>query len=110
MSVNAYDDFPYPSAVFPQTHPDRLAVMGTLYGLDVPPVERCRVLELGCGDGWNLIPMAYGLPQSEFIGVDIATSAIEHGVALCHELALPNLSLRLMDIAGAADLGQFDYI
>ena len=110
MSVNPYDAVPYPSAVYPQTHPDRLAVIGTLYGLDVPPVERCRVLELGCGDGWNLIPMAYGLPASEFIGVDTAASAIEHGVALSRELGLPNLSLRHADVAAAAELGQFDYI
>jgi SAM-dependent methyltransferase len=110
MSVDAYDEVPYPSAVYPQTHPDRLAVIGTLYGLDVPPVERCRVLELGCGDGWNLIPMAYGLPASEFVGVDTAASAIEHGASLTRDLGLPNLSLRHADVAAAAGMGTFDYI
>ncbi|HEY3901181.1 MAG TPA: class I SAM-dependent methyltransferase [Chthoniobacter sp.] len=110
MSANVYDTVPYPSAVYPQTHPDRLAVIGTLYGLDVPPVERCRVLELGCGDGWNLIAMAYGLPGSEFVGVDTAASPIAHGAALTAGLGLSNLSLRHMDVAAAAELGEFDYI
>ena len=41
-----------------QTHPDRLATIALLYGMAPRPVDRCRVLELGCGDGSNLIPMA----------------------------------------------------
>ena len=68
---NVYDSVPYPSLAFVQTHPDRLALMGTLFGMQPPPVERCRVLEIGCGNGSNLIPMAYGLPGSEFVGVDL---------------------------------------
>ena len=57
-----YDEVPYPGRAFPQTHPDRLATMATLYGLDAAPPDACRVLELGCGDGGNLLPMALALP------------------------------------------------
>jgi hypothetical protein len=32
--------------------------MGTLAGLNPPPVENCRVLELGASEGENLIGMA----------------------------------------------------
>ncbi|EDY17582.1 Methyltransferase type 12 [Chthoniobacter flavus Ellin428] len=110
MSATSYDAFPYPSSAYPRTHPDRLAVMATLYGIDPAPVERCRVLELGCGDGWNLISMAYGLPGGEFTGIDLASTPIERGIAFCQELGLRNVHLRQLDLLEAGDLGEFDYI
>lgn len=67
----AYDTVPYPSYPFPQTHPDRLATVGTLFGMKPAPVEHCRVLELGCASGGNLIPMAAIFSESQFIiGID----------------------------------------
>ena len=110
MAENVYNEVLYPSAVYPQTHPDRLAMMAALFGMTPAPVEKCRVLELGCGDGWNLITMAYGLPGSEFTGIDLASEPIARGSALAGKLGLENLSLREMDVADAADLGEFDYI
>ena len=76
----SYDEVPYTSHAFYEAHPDRMAVIATLYGMSPPPVERCRVLELGCGLGGNLIPMAVGLPDARFVGVDLSVteqSAIE---------------------------------
>ena len=110
MADTIYNEVAYPSAVYGQTHPDRLAMMATLFGMTPAPVEKCRVLELGCGDGWNLITMAYGLPGSEFTGIDLASEPITRGSALAAKLGLKNLSLREMDVADAADLGEFDYI
>ena len=55
---STYDEIPYESQSFSQTHPDRLATIATLFGMTPPPVRRCRVLELGCAMGANLIPMA----------------------------------------------------
>src|SRR5437773_5405900 len=71
-NLSNYDAVLYPSYTHPQTHPDRLSVIGTLFGLRPAPVEQCRVLELGCGNGTNLAPMAWGLPRSEFVGIDLA--------------------------------------
>src|SRR5437868_9160413 len=72
----AYDELPYLGAPFDQTHPDHLATLAILFGMTPAPVDRCSVLELGCGDGGNLIPMAFALPQSRFTGIDLAGSAI----------------------------------
>src|SRR5439155_909713 len=69
---SVYDEVPYESRAFTETHPDRLATVATLFGLKPPPVEKCRVLELGCADGTNLIPMAIGLPEGTFVGVDLS--------------------------------------
>jgi hypothetical protein len=56
--ATSYDDVPYPVLCFVQTHPDRLATCARLLGMDPAPVEHCRVLELGCASGGNLLPMA----------------------------------------------------
>jgi tRNA G46 methylase TrmB len=48
------------------------------------------VLELGCASGGNLIPMAYGLPESEFVGIDYAARQIAEGQAAVAALGLDN--------------------
>jgi SAM-dependent methyltransferase len=107
----SYDEFPYRSYPFPQSHPDRLATLGWLFGMDPAPVDRCRVLEVGCASGGNLIPMAATLPQSEFIGVDFSAVQVNQGVNDVKALGLTNVRLLPMDIMDfPAELGAFDYI
>ena len=72
----AYDDLSYESLAYPQTHPDRLATVATLFGVKPAPVDGCRVLEIGCASGGNLLPMAAGLRASEFVGVDLSAAQI----------------------------------
>jgi methyltransferase-like protein len=106
-----YDEFPYPGAPFAQTHPDHLATLAILFGMTPAPAERCRVLELGCGDGGNLIPMAFGLMESSFTGIDLSASAIARGQKLIHELQLKNIHLQQLDLMDlGADFGEYDYI
>lgn len=109
--VSEYDKFAYPSAVYSQTHPDRLSVIATLMGLQPANLERARVLELGCGDGNNLIAMACTLPNGEFLGLDLAVEPIRRGQELVAALNLKNVTLRQMNLLEApGDLGKFDYI
>ena len=106
-----YDDIPYIGKTFCFTHPDALATAARLMGLDSPSPDQCRVLELGCGDGRNLIPMAESLPDSTFVGIDLGRTHIESGQQFIQELGLQNIELRQMDIADVdPDFGQFDYI
>src|SRR4051812_18247838 len=86
--LTRYDEVLYPSEVHSQTHPNRLAVIGALFGLEPAPVERCRVLELGCGNGSNLVPMAWGLPQSEFVGIDLASRPIAQGQQMVQDVGV----------------------
>ena len=46
-----YDEVPYPSHPYPNSHPDHLATMVTLLGMAPPRLEQARVLELGCAMG-----------------------------------------------------------
>ncbi|MCM3875138.1 MAG: class I SAM-dependent methyltransferase [Thermoanaerobaculia bacterium] len=106
----AYDAVSYPGSPFSQTHPDRLATIAALYGLPAAPPGRCRVLELGCGNGGNLIPMAYVLPESTFLGLDAARSAVAQGREQIAALGLTNVTLLHADLLDSSDLGTFDYV
>jgi hypothetical protein len=69
------------------------------------------VLELGCGDGGNLIPMALALPGATFVGVDAAPKAIARGQGLVAELGLENVRLEARAIEALAPAaGSFDYV
>lgn len=108
---NAYDLVEYPSHAFTDTHPWRLAAIGILHGMSPAPVERCRVLEIGCGDATNLLPMAHAFPDSEFVGVDLASRPIARGRAAAAEIGLGNVTLHERDLTTIGDsLGTFDYI
>lgn len=108
----SYEVMPYPSKFFLQTHPDRLATLATLFGMKPAPVERCRVLELGCGNGSNLVSHAFNLPDAQFVGVDLAENHIEYAKQSATELNLSNIEFHQLDVMQmtAADFGKFDYI
>ena len=111
MALNSYDAMPYPATAQTESHPDRLATLATLMGLTPPPVDHCRVLELGCSDGGNLLSLAYGLPGSEFVGVDYSAREVAAGQDHIAELGLKNITLHHLDITEASpELGLFDYI
>jgi SAM-dependent methyltransferase len=107
----SYNDVPYPGAAVTTTHPAQMSAMARLFGMRPAPPERCRVLELGCGDGANLVPMAYGLPGSEFIGIDLSVRHVEAAADLVRQVGLANARFVAMDIRDMTTLGgPFDYI
>ena len=109
--ITDYDRIPYPAGPYTQSHPDRLATLARLFGMSPRDARSCRVLELGCADGSNLIPMACALPESRFIGVDLAARQIKSGCELIAALGLANIELRHLSISGVDDsFGTFDYI
>lgn len=107
----SYDLVQYPSLPFDRSHPDQLAVMATLFGLEPAPPEKCRVLEIACADGGNIIPMACELPESSFRGFDLAQAVVENGQRMIADLGLSNIRIDQMDLMDAGpELGEFDYI
>src|SRR5262245_53896718 len=106
-----YDEVPYTSLAFQQTHRDRLATGARLMGLRTPPVQQRRVLELGCASGGNLLPIAVALPDSRFVGIDLSARQIDDGRRQVEALALKNIELKHMDVLDVGPgFGQFDYI
>ena len=106
----SYNEIPYESFPFEQTHPDRLATIARLFGLQYPNVETCKVLEIGCASGNNLIPMAEYLPKASFLGIDLSANQIAEGNKLLKILELPNIELRCQDILDFNEETKFDFI
>lgn len=110
-TATSYDEVPYLSNPFAQTHPSRLFTIGTLFGLRPAPPQRCRVLELACAAGGNLIPMADYLPDSEFVGIDLSAKQIEDGQKGVQRLGLTNVTLKKANILEVdSAYGTFDYV
>src|SRR5258708_28374425 len=85
--------------------------MAALVGMKAAPGTRCRVLELGCARGGNIIPMALARPDSRFVGIDLSPRQIADALAVVRQLGLANVELRDIDILQVGkDFGTFDYI
>jgi SAM-dependent methyltransferase len=109
---NPYDQVAYRTFPRRQTHPDRLAAIARFFGMTPAVPATCRVLEIGCGNGGNLIPLAFYLPGSRFTGIDLASAPIASARAMAGDLGLRNLELRAVDLRElhAEKEGEFDYI
>ncbi|HET9699743.1 MAG TPA: class I SAM-dependent methyltransferase, partial [Burkholderiales bacterium] len=107
-----YDSVDYPGHPYADTHPRALAAVGRLFGLATKYPSSCRTLEIGCGDGANLVAMAYGLPGSEFVGIDLSARAIAKAVELARSVEVANVHLLQADLmeADPRALGAFDYV
>src|SRR3954449_1259412 len=93
-----YDQVRYSNFPYAQTHPDRLATVAILYGLEPPDPFNARVLEIGCGAGGNLMAMATATPGIRAIGVDLANQPILDGRAAIAETGLTTVELHQADV------------
>lgn len=103
----------YPSHPVTLSHPDHLYVVGRLHGLTPPRVENARVLELGCGAGGNILPMAATIPGGRFVGIDLSERKIEMAKVAAAASGLRNIDLLAGDamvVLKNVDGLAFDYI
>jgi SAM-dependent methyltransferase len=107
-----YDELPYRSFPIECTAPERLALTSRLHGGPRTRVHGYRMLELGCGDGTNLLALAYHRRHGEFVGIDGSSRHVEAALARARTLGLDNLRFVHADLrAAAAELdGDFDYV
>jgi methyltransferase-like protein len=109
--MDSYDEIPYESTPFPETHPEFLATTARLFGVAAADPAACRVLEIGCASGGNLIPMACQLPGSRFLGIELSARQAGDGARTVAQLGLGNIEIRQGDLlAFPAEAGEFDYI
>ena len=107
----SYDEMPYPAAAYRQSHFARLEALAKLFGMSPADIRHSRVLELGCADGSNLIPMACALSESAFLGLDLSARQIKAGQEIIASLGLSNVELRQCDICQVdQSFGAFDYL
>jgi len=110
---DAYDLLPYTEHAYAESHPDRLEVIARLSGFTTEPGRSAapRVLELGCGRGGNLLPMASAWPEATFVGVDLSEGHIRDASRVAAAAELGNVTLVCGDFADARlDDGAFDFV
>ena len=106
-----YDAVPYRHGAVPDSHPARIGAIARLLGIPAAPPDRCRVLELGCGEGMNLLPLAERFPKSEFVGVDFSAKQIAVAEAAREACGIGNARFVCADLrAWKPDGGAFDYV
>lgn len=109
--ASSYDAVPYRGQPFKQTHPSLHCAIARLIGLDAPKVETARILELGCCDGGNIIPMAEEFPKARVVGLDYSPVQIEMGRKRVAQIGLKNIELLPISLIDfPRDAGEFDYI
>jgi len=109
--ADRYDEIAYDALPHRATHPGRLATVATIVGHAAASVERCRVLEVGCNNGANLVSMAVSLPGARFVGCDLSPLAIAEGRRAIAALGLTHVTLVAEDLAALAPAhGEFDFI
>jgi methyltransferase-like protein/2-polyprenyl-3-methyl-5-hydroxy-6-metoxy-1,4-benzoquinol methylase len=106
-----YDSVPYEGKAFSQTSISRLAGIAQSAGLTPPPAKTAQVLEIGCGDGGNMLAMATAFPDAHFVGIDASFGQIARAqeVMIGGRVNNAELHCRGVEIPGD-DLGCFDYI
>ncbi len=114
MSANtlaSYDELPYESMPQPDRQPDYLRAIALLYGVNAAPTESCRILELGCAGGGNILPLAWYQPNCTVVGVELGQQHVSEANTLIAELGLQNAQVLHRSITDSMDdLGEFDYI
>lgn len=107
----SYDDLPYSSNPFPQTHPDNLRTICSLFDVATPAPETASVLEIGCSFGGNILPIAQQYPQANITGLDLSARQIAIGKTAIRAMGLSNIQLLHQDIT-TYDVPEktFDYI
>ncbi len=108
-----YEKVPYPGVAYPFACPDRMGVMGRVHGLATRTPAESTVLEIGLGEGSNLISIAHRFPGAQCIGIDASPTSIAGARRRANELGLRNLTLFESPLEAFADAGPLprcDYI
>lgn len=110
--VDPYDELPYRTYPIEWTAPERLVLASVLHGGPRAPIHGYRVLELGCADGANLLPMAWFRRHADFVGIDGARSSIDAATQRAAALGLTNVRFVHADFAHAHARidGEFDFV
>ena len=106
-----YEAIAYVGRPNPYSDPGRLQAIAHLHGLTVPPRATLSVLEIGCGDGSNLVPLAEAHPEGRFVGVDQSARLCASAREMTGALGLGNTRVIEADLrALPRDLGRFDVV
>lgn len=95
----------------PATHPNRLFAAAALHGFAPPSRPSLSLLELGCGAGANLIPIAATYPEGRFVGVESSGDLLARAARMAEGSGVRNVTLVEADPGAlSGSLGRFDAV
>lgn len=71
-----------------------------------------RILDLGCGLGHNVVPIALAFPNAEVVAVDVGAPMLRYGLARAKSLGAKNIAFVQGDVSNLAQFKDqsFDWI
>tara|TARA_R110002049_G_scaffold2750_4_gene21962 strand:- start:132203 stop:133759 length:1557 start_codon:yes stop_codon:yes gene_type:complete len=106
-----YDRVAYPGVADQSIHLRNLEVTATMFGAQPANLNQCRVLEIGCADGANMLPYAHQFPTSRFVGIDLAKDRIRVASEIADEVGIENATFHCANIVDIdKSIGTFDFI
>ena len=106
-----YDALPYRHGSIPICAPARTGVIARMLGVAAAPPDRCRVLEIGCAEGMNLLPLAERFPESQFTGIDFSPVQIASANRAREACGIENARLLCADLRTfEPEPDSFDYV
>lgn len=70
-----------------------------------PDFKPKRILDIGCGLGHNVLPIAAAFPEAEVIAVDVGAPMLRYGLARAKSLGIENVTFIQDDVS---DLSRFE--
>ena len=77
-----------------------------------PDFNPKRILDIGCGMGHNVLPIARLFPDAEVVAIDTGAPMLRYGHARAMSLGISNVTFQQMDAADMAEFADesFDWI
>ena len=72
---------------------------------NLPDFRPRRILDLGCGLGHNVLPIAAAFPDAEVVGVDVGAPMLRYGLARAKSMGIDNVRFVQADVS---DLSRFE--
>ncbi len=95
----------------PQAQPEQLATIAHMRGMQPCPAAQAAVLEIGCGSGSNLLPLAERYPAARLLGIDVLPDKVAEAQQLAAHAGLTNAEFRCVPLEQFAESPEtFDYI
>jgi len=107
---SSYDEVEYVSMPVPEMDLLAMAMVAALFGVDAPDPRSSSVLDLGCGDGGNLMSLASAYPGIRAVGFDPARGAVQRGRDVLERIGLGNVELHDDEASVDGLEGTMDYV
>jgi SAM-dependent methyltransferase len=79
---------------------------------NLPDFKPKRILDLGCGLGHNVLPIAAAYPDAEIVAVDVGAPMLRYGRARAKSMGVDNVVFVQGDVSSLSEFGpeSFDWI